>query len=168
HRVLDLDAGVNLEEEEFVAIVISLGIDQELDRAGAAILQPRREPQRRFVQAGAQLAGQPGRRRLLDELLVAALHRAITFAELHYPARAVSQHLHLDVARPRDVALQVHARIAEGGTGLGRRELERGIELTPALDTLHAAAAAATHRLDEKRQTDAARQRARLVERIHG
>ena len=72
---------------------------------------------------------------------------------------AIAQHLHLHVPRPRDEALQVDARIAEGGAGLRRRQFQRGVQVLPALDQLHAAAAATAHRLDEQRQSDAARQR---------
>ena len=109
HRVLHLDARVHLEEEELLA----RGVDQELHRAGAAIFQPRGEAHRGLVQPRAQLRRQSGRRRLLDELLVAALHRAVALAEVHHVARAIAQHLHFDVPR--------RARRSAPGTRAHRR-----------------------------------------------
>ena len=123
--MLHLDARIHLEEEELLA----RGVDQEFHRAGAAIFESRREAHRGFVQARAQLRGQSGRRRLLDDLLVAALHGAVALAEMHHVAGAVAQHLHFHVPRRHDATLQVHARIAECRARLGRGELQRGVEI---------------------------------------
>ena len=59
-----------------------------------------------------------GRRRLLDQLLVAALDRAVALAEVDHVAVLVAQDLDLDVARPLDELLEVDARVAERGRGL--------------------------------------------------
>ena len=53
------------------------------------------------------------RRRLLDELLVAALDRAVALAEVDDVAVRVGEHLHLDVARVLEVALDVDGRVGE-------------------------------------------------------
>jgi len=68
--------------------------------------------------AAASTAVRPMRRRsfsvtttdggLLDELLVAALDRALALAEVHHVALAVGHHLDLDVAGALDVLLDVH------------------------------------------------------------
>ena len=50
----------------------------------------------------AQRAWQIGRRRFLDDLLIAPLDRAFALIEMDDIARAVAQHLHLDMARPFD------------------------------------------------------------------
>ena len=65
-----------------------------------------------------------GRRRFLDHLLVAALHRAVAFAEVDRVALAVGQHLDLDVARVLEEFLHVDHVVAERGLGfgLGRRD----------------------------------------------
>ncbi len=51
--------------------------------------------------------------RLLQDLLVAALQRAVALAERHDPAPPVAEDLHLDVARVGDEALEEDARVAE-------------------------------------------------------
>ena len=55
-----------------------------------------------------------GRGRFLDHLLMAALQRAIALEQMHGVAVIVGEHLHLDVARPRDIFLDQHAIVAEG------------------------------------------------------
>ena len=107
HAVLDLHAGVHLEEEVLVADL------HPLDRAGAAV-----------ADGGGGLGGdladplahllvdlRPGG--LLDHLLVAPLQRAVALAEVDRVAVRVGQHLDLDVARVLEVALDVDARVGE-------------------------------------------------------
>jgi hypothetical protein len=60
------------------------------------------------------LVGEDRRRRLFDQLLVAALDRALALAEVHHVAVVVAEDLELDVARPLDVLLDVHVADAEG------------------------------------------------------
>ena len=76
-RVLDLDARVHLEE-----VPAAVGREQELRRAGADVADGLGEPQRGGAELAAQLAADAGRGRLLDHLLVAALHRAVALAEV--------------------------------------------------------------------------------------
>jgi hypothetical protein len=59
-----------------------------------------------------------GEGRLLDELLVAPLDRALALAEVHDAAVRVGQHLDLDVARLDHGSLEVDRRVAEGRTRL--------------------------------------------------
>ncbi len=94
HAVLDLEAGVDLEEVELAP----RRVDQELDRAHRAVLHRAGQGSCRVVQPGAHLGGEVGRRRLLDDLLVAALHRAVAIAEHRHGAAPVADDLHLDVA----------------------------------------------------------------------
>jgi len=61
---------------------------------------------------------QAGSRSFLHELLVPALHRAVSLAQVDDSPFSVAQNLHFDVATARDKSLQVHARIAERSTGL--------------------------------------------------
>src|SRR5438874_799011 len=75
-RVLDLDAGVHLEEIES-----PLRVDEKLDRAGADVI----DGLRRLHGDAAHLLARPlvdrQRRRLLDDLLVPALDRALALVE---------------------------------------------------------------------------------------
>src|SRR5690606_21115543 len=119
----DLDAGVHLHEEPLVAL------EQALDRAGADVADRLGGPHRRLADARPQLLVDAWRRRLLDELLVPALDRAVAFAEVDRVAVAVGEDLDLDVARVGQVALEVDGRIREELLALARGALERRLQL---------------------------------------
>ena len=114
--VLHLEAGVDLEEVE-------RAVRRPQELAGRGVAQPggRRDPDRLVVQVAPLGRGQARRRRLLDQLLVAALERAVALAEGDDTAGRVAQELDLDVAGRPDLALQVDGPVAEGRQGLGRR-----------------------------------------------
>src|SRR5205807_6958171 len=93
-----------------------------------------------------------GRRgRLLDQLLVAALDRALALAEREDTAVDVAEHLDLDVPRGRDRLLEVERPVAEGGLRLGGRAVEGGLELVGSGDETHALPAPSRGRLQEHR-----------------
>ena len=128
HRVLDLDARVHLHEVE-----APVAVEQELDRAGVLVAaRARAERDRGVAHLLAQLGRERRRRRLLDQLLVAALDRALALAQVDDVAVAVAEDLELDVARLDQVLLEVDRAVAEGL----RRLVARGGEL--AVDLLGA------------------------------
>ena len=116
HRVLDLDARVDLDE-----VVAAVLADQELDGAGVGVVDLARDLERVLGQPRAQRLGQRPGRRVLDDLLVAALHRAVALEQVHQVAVVVAQHLHLDVLGPHDQLLQEQRVVAEGLARLGAR-----------------------------------------------
>ena len=63
--------------------------------------------------------------RFLDELLMAALERAVAVPAVDDVAVRVGQDLDLDVAWPVDELLEVDAGVLEGGLGLVAGGLER-------------------------------------------
>ncbi len=71
------------------------------------------------------MASEAEGRRLLDHFLVAALQRAVAFAERNHPALAVAEQLHLDMAGVGHEAFEIDARIAEAGAGGALHALER-------------------------------------------
>src|SRR5258708_17489110 len=150
--MLDLDARVHLEEIEAPA----LRVDDEFDGSGAAKAEALREAHGGLQQRIAQRRRQAGSRRLLDELLVAALHGAIALAQLDHSPRAVAQNLHFDMAGAVDEALPVDARVAECGPRLGGGQIEKRRQVFEAFDELQAATSAPAHRLDEQRYRDLA------------
>ena len=75
-RVLDLQASVHLQEVEVPVLV-----DDALDRAGVHVAGLPRERDRCLGEALAHRVVDRGRRRLLDQLLMAPLHRAVALAE---------------------------------------------------------------------------------------
>ena len=101
HRVLDLQARVHLHE-----VVLTAGVEQAFDGAGAAVGDRTRGRHRHRAHAPAQLcavrAGQGRRRRLFDHLLVSTLDRTVALAQVHDVAVAVGEDLNLDVARLHD------------------------------------------------------------------
>src|SRR5690606_6546204 len=93
-RVLDLYARVHLDEVELAVLV------QELERARAAIADAQARLDAERSHPFPLLRRDARRRRLLDDLLMAPLHRAVALAEMDRMAVSVGQHLELDVARP--------------------------------------------------------------------
>src|SRR5207249_3663150 len=91
---------------------------------------------------GTETRGEHRARRLLDDLLVAALDRALALAEMDERAVAVAQHLHLDVAGTDEELLEVDAPVGEGGLGLAPGGGERVRQLGLARHRAHALAAA--------------------------
>ena len=124
HRVLDLQARVHLEEVE-----VALAVHQELDRARVDVADRGGHPAGRLAHAAPHLRRDERRRALLDQLLVAALDRALALAEVHDVAVRVGQHLDLDVARLLDVALDVDGGVAERGARLRARGAQRARQL---------------------------------------
>ena len=81
-----------------------------------------------------------GRRRLLDQLLMAPLYRAFAFSQVYERTELVAQDLHLDVARASDVALQEDPIVSEGGARLSPRAGDRLVEVRRFVDDPHALA----------------------------
>ncbi len=102
----------------------------------------------------AQLGVDGGRGRLLDQLLVAALKRAVALAEVDHVAVRVREHLDLDVTRVGQVALEVHGRVGEELLALAGGALEGGLELVIRQRDPEALAAAAARGLDRDRVAD--------------
>ena len=140
--VLDLQARVQLDEVEG-----PVRPEQELEGAGVAVADRVAGALGRGLHLLAPLGRERGRRRLLDQLLVAPLDRALALAEGEHAALAVSEHLDLDVPRRRDRLLEIQGAVAERGLGLHRGGAVRGREPVRALDEPHALAAAAGGRL---------------------
>ena len=93
----------------------AVGVVEELDRARAAVADAARPGcSAASHMAAAVAAGQARGRGLLDDLLVAALHRAVAGAEGEPGAARVGDHLHLDVAPGLDVRLDEDGAVAEG------------------------------------------------------
>ena len=120
HGMLDLEAGVGLEEVEMAVLV-----HQELERAGVGVLHRAGGIDHGRAEPAALLLGERDRRRLLDQLLMAPLDRALALAEVNDVAVVVAQHLNLDVPRRLDVLLEVDVADTKRRFGFARRGLDR-------------------------------------------
>ena len=112
--MLDLDARVDLDEVELAGV----GILQELDRSGADLAGLARDLQRMTAKLLALRHFKVWRRRPLDDLLVAALDRAVALEQVYSIAMRVAQHLHLDMAGALDQLFEIDLVLAEGGLRL--------------------------------------------------
>ena len=130
-RVLHLDARIDLNEKKFVAIQVQ----EELDGAGVAIVRPLAQPDRRLADAPAQLQRKIDARRDLDDLLMAALHRAIALPEMDDVAMLVAEDLYLDMLGAGDVSLDEDFAPAERRAGFALRLFELGDQIVGARTT---------------------------------
>ena len=96
---------------------------------------------------------------------MAPLHRAVALEQMHDLAVAVAEHLHLDVPRRLEVALEQHALVAERRLRFASCSFERGGEIIRPSDHAHALAAAAGHGLEQHRKAQLVRrlEQARIV-----
>jgi len=156
--VLDLQAGVDLEEVKRLAGVV---VD-ELDRARGRVPDVAPEADRRVEHRGTRRGGQVRGRGLLDDLLVAPLQRAVALAERHHRARAVAEDLHLDVARAVEVLLEVDGIVLEVALAETPYGVEQAGKILGVAAELQPDAAAARRALDHHRVADALGRGARL------
>ena len=147
HRVLDLDARIHLDEHVMAALV-----EQELDGARVHVVDLARERDRVGAHPVPQFGGQVRRGRELDDLLVAPLHAAVAFEQVHHVAVLVGQNLDLDMPRVDHRLLEIDRRVTERRLGLAAGRLDGLGQRGRIRDAPHPAASAAGHRLDEQRE----------------
>ncbi|MNV43416.1 hypothetical protein D3C71_1351280 [compost metagenome] len=147
--MLNLDAGVHLHEIE-----LPVRTEKELQRPCAGVSDCLRSAHGRFAHGLPDIRREHRARRLLDKLLPPALHRAVTFAQIHHIAVIVGDNLDLDMLHARQVFLQVYTGIAERLLGflLGRGDLLDQRLLV--LGNANSLASAAGSRLDDDRVAD--------------
>src|SRR5215212_3353138 len=111
HGVLDLDAGVHLQEVELVPGFALL--DQELDGTDVVVADGPGGGEGGFAHLLAYLRVYSGARALLQKLLVAALDRTVPLSEVDRVAVFVPHDLYLDVAGGLKVLLDVDRAVPE-------------------------------------------------------
>ena len=129
-------------------------VGDELHGAGAGVADRECRLHRGLAHRRAKLRTHAGRQRLLDHLLMAALQRAVALVEMDRVAVRVGEHLHLDMARRRDIFLDQHAVVAERILGLALGCFQHGFEIGMLVDAPHPLAAAAGDGLDQHRIAD--------------
>ena len=126
---------------------------QELAGAGVVVAGRLDQPHGRLADVVADLWRQVRRGRFLDQLLMAALQRAIALPQMDDVAVPVAEDLHFDVARLLDVLFEVDAAVLEGLLGFLLGGVEAGLQADVVAGHAHAAAAAAGRRLDQHRDS---------------
>ena len=147
--VLDLQPGVDLEEEKLAG-----GVEDELDRAGADVADRLRGRDRRRPQLGAQRVVDDRRRRLLQDLLVPPLDRALPLEQVHDLPVGVGEDLHLDVPGALDQPFEEDRAVAERADRLPPRGGDRLGQLAGRGNDPHATTAPAEGGLDQHREPD--------------
>ena len=151
-RVLHLQPRVHLKERR----LLPGRVVHELDGPGRAVGDGRGEVPRRLVQLAAQRRRQPGGRGLLDDLLVAALKRAVPVAEHHDLPGPVAEDLDLHVPGLPHQPLEEDAGGGEVGSGEPLDPGERVGHLALVVTGQHADAAPAAGGLDHDGKADPA------------
>src|SRR5579862_53179 len=152
HRMLDLNAGVHLDEVQAAVL-----IHKELDGSGIHVADAAERFYQDAADPVAQLLIDFDRWRLFHQLLVAALDAALAFAQANDVAMLVGQHLKLDVARPLDELFHVEVAVAEGARSLRLCGVVEVGQLLFAADHPHTAPPATRGGLHDNRKADAAR-----------
>nr|KEP22625.1 hypothetical protein DA06_18635 [Georgenia sp. SUBG003] len=147
HRVLDLQARVDLEEGDR-----PVDADEELAGARTDVAGLLQDRPRRLDELALLLGGEERCRGLLDELLVPTLQRAVARGDHDDVAGGVGQALGLDVAGPVEEPLDEALPAAERRGGLADGGVEQLGDLLAGAGDLQAAAAAAVGGLDRDRQ----------------
>src|SRR3989440_9033827 len=149
--MLHLQPRVHLEKVE-----AALRVYQELERARIDVSDGARARDRGVRQPALGLRREVRRRRLLHELLMTPLDRALALVQVDDAALRVAEDLDLDVAGRLEIALDVDLGAAEGALRAPAGGRERASELAGARHLRYADAAAAGGRLEDHRIADLA------------
>jgi hypothetical protein len=150
-RVLDLEPGVHLHEEELVRPAAA---DDELDRPGPDVADRASRLDRGGAHRAALCFIQQRRRRLLDDLLVPPLQRALALAEVDGIPVGVGENLDLDVPGVGHQPLDQQRVVPEAAAGLTPGRGDRGRQVGGPVHFAHSLAAAARARLKQYRVAD--------------
>ena len=142
-RMLDLHPGVHFNEIELAVLI------QELESSRAAIANPLAGVHAHLTDPATLLRGNAGSGRFFNDLLVAALHGTVAFAEMNGVTVGIGQHLNFNVTRMLQVLFHVHGRVAEGRLRLAAGQIEGGQQRRLAMHDPHPAPAAAAGRLND-------------------
>ncbi len=148
--VLDLHAGVHLDEVEFAAV----HIHQEFDGAGAFVVHMLADLLSEVAELFTLGLRKVGSGRALHDLLVAALNGAVTFPQVVDVALLITKDLHLDVTGADDHLFEITFAVAESGFGLAAAFANFVGQFRLGLDRAHASAAAAPAGLEHQGVAD--------------
>src|SRR5439155_21908213 len=119
------NARIELNEIPFVRI----NVVEKLDGSGIAIVGFARELHGGIAELGANTRGKIRCRSNFDDLLVAALNRAVAFVKMQQVAVMVGKDLDFQVARAGQILFQENGCVAKSGACFTLGFFEKGIEL---------------------------------------
>src|SRR5882724_571643 len=151
-RVFHLKAGVHFEK-----IKIAIGIDKKLYGAGVRVPSRSGGLDSDRAHALAHIRINNGRGRFLDDFLMAALHRTLSFAQVNDVAMFVTKHLNLNMPRVLNKFLKINLAIIEGAQGFALRGFKTGFQVGGLVDQTHSLAATAGRGLDHDRKSNLGR-----------
>ena len=143
-----LHARVHFNEVEALVLV------EELEGAGAAVVDLLAGVHAAFRHFVFQVQRNVGGRRLFHHFLVATLQGAVPVAEMDGVAGAVGQHLDFHMAGVLQKLFHVDGGVAEGVLGFRAGQGDGVEQLVAAFHHAHAAPAAAGGRFDDHRVAD--------------
>ena len=150
-RVLDLQPGVHLQEEELIGC---LRRHQELDRPHTGVPHGLRDGHRALPHPGPGRGVQQHRRRLFNDLLMPPLQAALPLSEVHHRAVRISQHLDLDMPRSGQVPFDEQGVVTESSQGLPAGASDGLGQVPRAVHHPQALAPATSGGLDQHRVAD--------------
>ncbi len=109
HRMFDLDAGIHFEKVKVTGI-----INEELHRTGVFVLNGFGQFDGGFPHAFAEIAIEKGGGRFFEKFLVAALDRAVAFADMDNFTALIAEDLEFDVVGFLNIFFQIDVGISEG------------------------------------------------------
>ena len=149
-RMLDLQPCVHFHEIKAAAL-----LGDEFHGSRADVAHRFRRFNCRFTHLFAAFLAHARRRRFLENLLMAALHRTVAFEQVQAGAMHVGEHLHFDVPRAQEIFFDQYPVIAERRGRLPLRRSQCLGELARLAHDAHAFATPAGRGLDQHRIADA-------------
>ena len=148
--MLDLNPRVHFHEVE----IFTRLVDEVFDGSGIFIADGFDQTDRSIAHALAHCGRYQGRGTLFDDLLVAALHRAIALTQMHEITMGIGDDLELDVVRIQHQFFQVALAITEAGNRFVRGSSEERMEFFGLEAGTHATATTTSCGLDHHREAD--------------
>src|ERR1017187_379727 len=159
-RMLHLNTRIHLDEVEPAVL-----IHQEFDGAGIVVADLAQRFAEDVSDFLAQFRRHPHRRGLFEQLLMAALNRALALSQTDNVAVLVPQDLKFNVTRILDIALQIEITVAEGGRGLRLRLAVEHRQFVFVADNAHTPSAPARRGFYDDWESDLPRPFARFSRR---
>ena len=163
-RMLDLNAGVHLDEEPLFFIHVV----EKLDRTGIVVANALRQPHGGIAKIPAYALVERHRWRDLDHHLVTPLHRAIPLVQVEHISVAVSHNLHLDMLRLWNVFFEEHGGISKSPLGLTLCLIQQVGQILPPRHNTHPTTASPKGSFDDQREADFFRGLHRQLAVFHG